>query len=74
MSFVHGYLLVGTLLSFYAFTVHMLCIAFILVMLSYLVRPGKFNYEIVEEPFRGNQMILRMNSNGWSQNTSLHCS
>lgn len=74
MSFIHDYLLEGTLLLFYAFTIHMLCITFILVMLSYLVRPGKFNYEIVEEPLRGNQMILRINSNGWSQMTSLHCS
>lgn len=74
MSFIHGYLLEGTLLLFYAFITHLQCITFIVVVLSCFARPGKFNYKIVEEPLRGNQMILRINSNDWSQTTNLHCS
>lgn len=43
-------------------------------MLPCLVRPsgnlvrysGKFNYKIVEEPLRGNQVVLRISSHGWS--------
>lgn len=47
-------------------------VTFIPVTLSYLVRPGKFNYKIVEEPLRRNQMVLRINSNDWSHMTDLH--
>lgn len=65
MFFTHSHFIEGTLLLFYTFTIHMLCITFLLVMLSYLMKPGKFNYEKVEEPLRGNQMVLRINV--WSQ-------
>lgn len=30
----------------------------------------KFNYKLVEEPLRGNQVVLRINSHGWSPRTS----
>lgn len=43
-------------------------------MLPCLVRPsgnlvrcsGKFNHKIVEEPLRGNQVVLRISIHGWS--------
>lgn len=37
-SFIRGCLLEGILLLFYTFTIHILCITFIPVMLSYLVK------------------------------------